>query len=166
VRSAPAVDASSPTDGHTGLPDGAPDPDAAAARYLRVEALIDGRSRLILTGDTAQWLHLDYAAPGRHGGADEPTTMNGVDWYPAWPDEPTSENRNCECTSDVYQGPPLAMPQVPATVTLTDVAVRGSAAVVQLPAAGNDYTLVVELDDDPIGGSDTYVVDIEVTTPD
>jgi len=44
---------------------------------LNVRAFIDGRSRLIVQGDTVRWHHLDSAAPGRHGGADEPTYLNG-----------------------------------------------------------------------------------------
>ncbi|MBI4641246.1 MAG: hypothetical protein HY731_11160 [Candidatus Tectomicrobia bacterium] len=49
---------------------------------LRVQAHIDGRSRLILRANTAQWHHLDFAAPGRHGFVNLPTIINGVQWFP------------------------------------------------------------------------------------
>ena len=79
------------------------------AESITIEALIDGRSQLILQSNTAQWFHIDFAAPGRHddgnnGGRFEPTVINGVEWLPVWPDEPDSENRNCNCFSDVFEG--------------------------------------------------------------
>src|SRR5438477_4162564 len=40
---------------------------------IRVQAYIDGRSRLRLQGNTVQWLHVEWAAPGKHGGQNKPT---------------------------------------------------------------------------------------------
>ena len=71
----------------------------AYANVMRVdiEAMIDGRDLLIIQGDTLQWHHLDYAAVGRHLGANEPTiistwlgdtlVMDQVNWIPDWPEE-------------------------------------------------------------------------------
>jgi hypothetical protein len=86
----------------------------AAMQTLRVEALIDGRSQLIVRGNTAQWFHLDWAAPGRHLFRNEPTVINGVSWFPVWPDIPDAENRDCHCYSDVFTGvdPPLPLRDV------------------------------------------------------
>ena len=129
---------------------------------VRIEALIDGRSQLRLSGSTVQWLHLAFSAPGRHGGEHLPTLVDGVAWFPTWPDVPDDENRDCGCLSDVGDliDPPL--PQVPSVATLTQVQVRSRAAVIEQPSAGNDFTTVIELDDTAETGSDTYVVDIEV----
>ena len=63
-----------------------------ATQVIRVEALIDGRSQLILRDDTAQWFHIDWAAPGRELFRNEPTIINGVSWFPIWPDVPDAEN--------------------------------------------------------------------------
>src|SRR5512136_271110 len=68
---------------------------------IEIRADIDGRSQLILRGNTAQWHHFDAAAPGRQLFTNFPTTINGVDWYPIWPDKPDAENRECYCFSDV-----------------------------------------------------------------
>lgn len=53
---------------------------APTGGLIRVQAWVDGRSQLVLQGDTARWHHFDYAAPGRLGFANAPTTIDGVDW--------------------------------------------------------------------------------------
>ena len=49
---------------------------------LDVSAYIDGRDDLIIQGNTLQWNHFDFAAPGRLDGVNDPTiittTLNGV----------------------------------------------------------------------------------------
>jgi hypothetical protein len=164
ARSAPGGDGGAADDTSPRAPDGAAPiiGDAAAPVLLRIEAQIDGRSRLLLTRDVAQWLHLEFAAPGRHDGEHLPTLIDGVAWFPVWPDEPDDENRDCECTSDVgtVLAPPL--PAAPSVATLTPVEVRVAASVVQQPAAENDFTTIVELDDTDEAGSDIYVVELEV----
>lgn len=42
---------------------GVPAHAQAPPRVVHVQAWIDGRSQLILTGATAQWQHFDFAAP-------------------------------------------------------------------------------------------------------
>ena len=37
-----------------------------AAKSITIQALIDGKSQLHLKGNSAQWFHRDFAAPGRH----------------------------------------------------------------------------------------------------
>lgn len=69
-------------------------------REIRTD--IDGRRQLILRGNTAQWQHFDYAAPGRHEFANYPTTLNGG--VPTGPDIPDAENRDCACSSSVFTG--------------------------------------------------------------
>ena len=81
------------------------------ASRLHLKAHIDGRTHLIVRGDSVQWLQLDYAAPGREGFVDFPTVVNGFDWMPQWPDQPDGENRDCYCTSSSFQGLNPPMPE-------------------------------------------------------
>jgi hypothetical protein len=131
-------------------------------RIDRIEALIDGRSQLILQDNTAQWYHLDFAAPGRHEFRNDPTVINGVEWFPLWPDIPDEENRDCNCYSDVFTGlyPPL--PSEDFTVKLKPVRSRSETQIIQEPANENDYTLIIEFDDNAPGGSDSYIVELEL----
>ena len=133
---------------------------APEPQVLRVSALIDGRSRLILQGDTAQWLHLVYAAPGRHEFRDEPTLLGAASWFPRWPDLPNRENRNCGCTSDVFRGLAPALPRTATTLEVRWVAGRGGTTIVQQPTLENGWTLIVEFDDVGYNASEWYVSDI------
>lgn len=140
----------------------------AAQTTVHVLAQIDGRSRLILAGDTAQWQHFEFAAPGRiECNATlpiEPTLIDGHEWWPAWPDVPDCENRDCGgCTSDVLTGISPALPVADFQVTLNPLVVRGSATIVEYPDASNGYRVVVELDDNSVGGSEWYEFELAVT---
>ena len=74
-------------------------------RTITVQAVIDGRSQLILRGNTAQWRHFDFAAPGRLDFKNAPTVINNVEWFPVWPDKPDKENRDCDgCLSGYLHG--------------------------------------------------------------
>jgi len=135
---------------------------APTGGLIRVQALVDGRSQLVLQGDTAQWHHFDFAAPGRLGFGNAPTTIDGIDWYPQWPDIPDAENRECHCFSDVFTGVNPPLPQTDVVVSLISVRARGSVSIVQPPNAQNGSTLIVEFDDNPQPGAVWYVVDINV----
>ena len=131
---------------------------------LVVTGLIDGRSDLHIQGDRAWWRHLDWAAPGRHDWLDEPTLLNDQLWMPEWPDEPDEENRSCRCESSVFEGlhPPLAAKAQ--RVKLIPIDVRLEARIVQQPHADNDYTLIVEFDDNTVPGAVEYVVGLVYET--
>lgn len=158
-----SFDASAPgADDEVGPADAAAPPPVVPI-HLRVSAWIDGRSRLILSGDQVAWLHLDYSAPGRLDGAFLPTTIDGTDWFPRWPDEPDSENRDCGCRSlDAWVGLPAPVPRAATTATVTPVAMRGAARVIEQATVANDFAVVIELDDNASAGAETYVVDIDV----
>jgi hypothetical protein len=130
---------------------------------LTVRAYIDGRSRLVVRGDRAYWHHLDFAAPGRwvedntQQAHDDPTYLNEIAWYPIWPNKPDKENRDCGCNSTIFAGiPPLARQTHTATVGIEQA--RGQVAIVQQPEAGNDFTLILELNDNAEGGADWYEI--------
>ena len=63
----------------------------------------------ILTGGTARWHHIAFAAPGVHDGQDNPTIINGTSWFPIWPQP--GENRDCNCHSSTFTGltPPVPL---------------------------------------------------------
>ena len=136
--------------------------ETAGGPTLTVRAYIDGRSDLILHRNTVHWHHLDFAAPGRHEGHNFLTSLNGTAWFPTWPDVPTPENRDCHCDSSTFSGVPQ-LPTRPETVELTIVQARWSASIVQQPDAANDYTLVLEFNDDPPAGADWYEVALTYT---
>ena len=148
-------------------------PDATAPAspeplHLRVSVLIDGRSRLILSGSQLEWYHLDYSAPGRHDHQTLPTLVDGLEWWPTWPDQPDSENRDCGCRSlDAWSGLTVPVPEVATTATVTPVGeMRGVAQVIEQATVANDFAVVVELDDNQTAGATTYVLDIDVVAAD
>ncbi len=139
---------------------------------IEIVADIDGRSQLILRGNTAQWHHLEYAAPGRENGTDYPTTIDGVAWFPVWPDLPDAQNRQ-ECFSDVFSDVVPPLPAQPTEVGLQIVSVvredypgegGGPVTIVQFPAPENDFTIIVEFDDNLPSGSAFYDVKLLIQT--
>lgn len=56
----------------------------ACVRELVVEAFVDGSSEFWVTPKGVFWKSLRVAKPGRHGGANEPTWINGRKWMPKW----------------------------------------------------------------------------------
>jgi hypothetical protein len=134
---------------------------------IRIEADIDGRSQLILSGKTAQWHHFDYAAPGRLDtefyscpAVSEPTIINKDEWYPVWPDDPTPENRDCNCSSDLYEGVRPPVPSSDLTPVLNAIQYRWLPQIVQNPSAANGYTTIIEFDDNGFSCADTYIVEV------
>ncbi len=126
---------------------------------VTVRAYIDGRSRLSLKGNSASWENLEFAAPGKMGGHNDPTTINGVRWVPTWEDSDVSpEVRLEKSKSDVFNGVEPALAAVPMVVTLEKIRCRENASVVQQPTAENDFTTIVEFDDSRTGGADWYEV--------
>lgn len=149
------------------LPSAAAAPGASPAGTINVRAWVDGRSRLVIDDDTATWQHFDFAAPGRldcnTGAPIEATFLDGVSWLPDWPDVPDCENRFCGgCSSSTYTGLVTALPDADVSLALIPIDVRGTAALVELPSAGNGWRAVIELDDNPIGGAAWYEVELVV----
>jgi len=137
---------------------------AAPQQSIHIMAEIDGRSRLILDDDTAQWHHLNFAAPGRLncdiGEPIQPTLIDGQIWWPQWPDVPTCENRFCNCDGEVHSGFLPGLPDGDFTVSLQLVEGRGSCTIVEHPSAANGYAVVIEFDDDPFGGDAWYEINL------
>jgi hypothetical protein len=49
-----------------------------------VEAFIDGNSELRVKKTGIYWINAEDAKPGKHGGANFPTYINGQPWQPVW----------------------------------------------------------------------------------
>lgn len=138
---------------------------------LNIRAFIDGRSHLVVQGDTVYWHHLDFAAPGRHPdapGGNAPTYLNGTTWCPGWPGDPPdlepcapvdNESRDCDCDSTSFAGIPVLAAQ-PQTVALDIIQARANVNIVQQPDADNGFTLIVEFDDIGPGGPDWYEINL------
>jgi hypothetical protein len=133
---------------------------------ISISSYIDGRSLLIIRTNTVQWHHLDYAAPGRHGFVNLPTIINGIEWYPEWPDVPDQENRR-ECFSSIYEDLDPALPKEEVEVELKIIQARHSISIAEHPSIDNDYTLIIDFDNDPVGGATWYECEliINVTQP-
>jgi hypothetical protein len=125
-------------------------------------ANIDGQDLLDLQGGTVQWDHLSYAEVGRTAGQNLPTVINGSDWYPTWPAPPPNEI-NYPALSSVGPLTP-ALPDQNMTVTLDPILARDSLTIYQLPTSANDYTLILDFNDDASPGAAWYEADVTVTT--
>lgn len=134
---------------------------ASLPTALKVRAFVDGRSQLIIAGNMLHWRHLDFAAPGRHYDAEvsQPTYLNQTAWMPVWPDLPDTENRDCYCDSSSYQFIP-SLAGAEDQVRLDVVQARGAVSILQQPSAANEYTLIIELDDNPFDGPAWYEIDL------
>ena len=128
---------------------------------LNIRAYIDGRSWLIMTNNALYWHHLDFDAPGRWelGEGSQPTYLNTVKWNPTWPDIPDASNEYCNCSSSIYRGIPT-LARTNQRVWMDFVQARGRISVIQQPNAGNDYTLILEMDDNPFDGAAWYEINL------
>jgi RNA polymerase sigma factor (sigma-70 family) len=126
---------------------------------IHVQAYIDGRSRLCVSGNTVHWSSLEYDPPGKQGNAERPTLINGQKWYPAWSSLPVGTLS----VSDNYKQLTPPLPRAAVTVSVNPINARGKVWVVQQPSAGNDYTLIVEFDDSAPSGAASYTVDLLIS---
>jgi len=116
-----------------------------ATESIWIKTLLRGRSRLILWRHTVQWYHLDDLPPGREGGeAVFPTYINGIPWFPEWPDaDDGSPLQDCFSKDRfVCMDPPLPPRDMP--VTLGKNGFSCCAEICQYPAKDNNYTLIIE----------------------
>ncbi|HEV3125125.1 MAG TPA: hypothetical protein VG266_11170 [Candidatus Dormibacteraeota bacterium] len=125
---------------------------------LTIRAFIDGRSDLILQGESAQWHQFDFSVPGKNGGNNFPTIIHGDKWFPTWP--PLGGNNDCSgCYSDVFHDADL--PGKFSAVTLKAISCRESCTLTT-----NGSQLTVHYDDNTFGGAAWYVVKLVFTVAD
>jgi len=138
--------------------DAAPPGDAGVAAGFQVRASIDGRSQLVLKGNTAKWHHIAQAAPGKLNNGNAPTRIGGVDWFPTWPQP--GENRNCNCDSDTFTGVLPVMPAQDLQIIIQEVDIPEDVRLIQAPSAANSFTAIVEFDDVEDSGADDYIINV------
>lgn len=134
---------------------------------LNIRAYIDGRTQLIIQGNTVYWHHFEFDAPGRqeYEPEDKPTYLNQEEWYPTWPDIPDRSNDFCDCASSIYQGVPY-LAEREQRVWLDVVAGRERVAVVQQPTSENNFTMILEVDDRYSDGADWYDINLNYVVDD
>jgi hypothetical protein len=152
-----------------------PAPRPIKSLSYTIEALIDGRDQLIITGDSLQWHHIAGAAPGgkfmTQGNSAAPTVINSswgppIAWFPVgWP--PDQNSKMPESFSAVMDELVPVFPAVEQRWRVKRIQARGDVRIVQQPNAGNGYTLIVEFDDLGPGnipewsGASNYVIGLE-----
>ncbi|MBN1926799.1 MAG: gliding motility-associated C-terminal domain-containing protein [Prolixibacteraceae bacterium] len=124
-----------------------------------IRAYIDGGSQLIIHDSTIQWHHYSAVAPGRSEVPELPTYVYGEEWYPTWPDIPDYQNQQ-ECFSSVLIHPTLILPEFDQMVQLEIIESRENVFIKQQPSATNDYTLIIEFDDNAPPGAAWFEVSV------
>ena len=129
-----------------------------------IEAFIDGRDRLIIKDNTLQWQHLNFTAVGRFDGANAPTMVyetpegrNIASWIPEWSLPPPTPIVAPE-SSSIFTGAIQPVPRNGKRFFIKKLFGRGRTTIVQQPTSENDYTLIVEFDDNLFGGPRYYGV--------
>ena len=122
---------------------------------------VNGSNPKQITTDPAEEWHPSFSPDGTKiaftlRGSNKPTILNSVEWYPEWPEE--GENRDCNCNSSVYTELFSPLPSDSSPIELQLVTTRGDVSIVQQPYQNNNYTAIIEFDDNPMGGADWYEV--------
>ena len=135
---------------------------SATSIVMEVKALIDGRDQLIVDDNTMQWHHFEYDRVGQWQGRNEPTYISiWVDgtqqlanfaWTPIW-----SGNY-----SDKFYSSSILSPDKNSTIILDPIVSRGSTTISQTPDISNGYSIVIEFNDNSIGGADWYTTQVGV----
>ncbi|MBI4889189.1 MAG: PEP-CTERM sorting domain-containing protein [Acidobacteria bacterium] len=144
---------------------------SAATIVYDIQAVIDGRSLLLMQGSTLQWHNLSFTVPGQHSG-DNPTilsstlngvpVMNAVQWWPNWPGGTSGDQ-----LSDVFNSLDPALPGATiASISLDVISGREALSIYQAPTSGNGYQLILDFDDTVTGGSAWYDARLTVNTRD
>ena len=136
---------------------------------FKVDAYIDGRDLLYIKDNTMQWKHLSYQAVGKWNGHNEPTKISSwlegtpdmvnVEWYPDWP-QGTYNGK----FSSVFTGLSPVLPSEDMTVTIINQTTRVYISIFQQPTLANDYTLILDFNDNTAGGPYWNSVTFDVLT--
>ena len=110
---------------------------------LTVRAEIDGRSELRIQGQQIWWHHYEWEAPGMWGD-DQPTLLNGEEWWPMWP---LDELLNCDCDSSKETVLSTPLKSDGSTISISNIVGRGIVQIVGQPSAANNFTASIEFND-------------------
>ena len=93
------------------------------------------------------FVHESYSLPGREGGVNFPTYLNGKKWNPKWEGKTSKPYRTLR---------PRLDPPFKGDVTLKIKEARGKVLISAQPTKDNDYTLSIRFDD-PAGGAAAFL---------
>jgi hypothetical protein len=111
---------------------------------LTIRAFIDGSDVVKVSGNRLWLEHKTFSLPGKA------IYVNGQAWTPTW----TTNNVSSE-----FSGlNPAFRPHDPQKIQIAKKMGRGTVSFEQFPAAENDQTLAVRIDDDDFGGADWYEI--------
>ena len=125
---------------------------------LKVRTFIDGADVLFVRGDQIWFKHYAYDLPGKWRKVNEPSYVNGSEWMPEWKD---SLSDRFTIPSDSVAALPPNKEFDETTLEVNSYGAWGKVSVVEYPNAGNDFTLVVLLDDLEYEGASWYNIGID-----
>src|SRR4051812_12760279 len=115
---------------------------------LTIRTFIDGSDIIKVSGNNVWFEHEEFDLPGKNGGGNYPTYINGQPWMPDWTDK----------TSAPYEGvKPAFKPRDVNKVKLVKRMGRGTATIVQAPATESG-TLAIRIDDNAESGAALYEI--------
>jgi hypothetical protein len=130
---------------------------------------IDGRDQLIIKGGTLQYQHFDWTPVGLHNpdypstiistSLDGTTQMDQYAWTADWPNGTGSQ-----AYSSIFTGAIPSAPSQDALASMNVLQARGTVTLAQLPTAQNQYTTIVNFDDNPLGSDAIYEVSLTFNT--
>jgi hypothetical protein len=72
------------------------------------------------------------------------------------------ENRSCSCESQPFTELLPVVPAQPANILVKKWRARDTVRMIAVPTAANNYTTIVEFDDNDDSGADWYLIDLYV----
>jgi len=129
----------------------------AETAQIQIRTLIDGSDTIFIRGDQLWYVHEAYDLPGRWGGGNEPTYVNGEKWIPVWHNQ--ISERYVIPDKDAALPPRRAFDENSLKVVAHGG--WGQVAVTQYPNAENEHTLAIDIDDRGPDGASWYRIYVE-----
>jgi hypothetical protein len=126
---------------------------------MNFAAWIDGSDEVHIQGDKVWFVHQDWDLPGKNGGANDPTWVNGEEWLPSW-------NENVSDKLSLATALPQSGELTLNIDTLKmggNISPRGTDAqitLIQEPTAANNYEAVLRLDDNNDPGAHWFIFSV------
>jgi len=147
-----------------------------AADIIHVEAVVDGKSELVISPTGLFWHHINNAKPGNYGESYEiagPTYIDGVAWTPTWTTPPAQRVEDISSTisidTSLFSGFELSLEYNHYFDDYTGGAFPDLGTKIQLNRGSvtlSDYNGFPSiLINDTIGGQNVYSFDILVPDP-
>jgi hypothetical protein len=137
---------------------------------MTFSACIDGQDELIIRGNTVQWEYLSFTPVGTWRGdcgqttTSIDTTWNGnpvqsVQWQPEFSPYPPYSGQLSSTFNDLSP----ALPSTDMSITLTTIQGREYLGIAQLPNAADNWTLILDFNDNNVGGAAVYEGELTIS---